>query len=369
MSHNSLKRIAFFMPSLHAGGAERVMVTLANQFAAQGIQVDFVLAKAKGQFLNRLSPEVNVLDLQAIKTIFSVFRLATYLRRQTPDVLFSTLHPSNIVALLAKTISGTNVRVIVRVGTTVSAQKYTLWIKWLVRRVLTYFYSRADRVVAVSNSVAADLQDYLKISPSKIVSIYNPTITKEFLEQSSEFISDPWFQPGQPRVILGVGRLIADKGFADLVSSFALVRASINARLVILGDGIERSTLELLARELGIENDFSILGYVENPFAYMKHAALFVMSSLREGLPNALIEAMACDCPVISTDCPGGAREILNNGKYGDLVPVGDPKALADAILRNLNGDIKKADSEWLNRFKLEYAAQEYFQVLFEGIA
>jgi glycosyltransferase involved in cell wall biosynthesis len=368
MSQSSPKRIAFFMPNLFQGGAERVMLTLANQFATQDIQVDFILAKAKGQFLNRLSPKINVLDLQAVKTIFSVFRLAAYLRKQTPDVLFSTLHPSNIVALLAKTMSGTNVRIIVRVGTTVSAQRYAPWKKWFVRHVLAFCYSRVDQVVAVSNSVAADLQSYLKINPSKIVTIYNPTITDEFLEQSAEVVSHPWFQPAQPPVIIGAGRLIVDKGFADLISAFALVRASTNAKLAILGDGTERSHLELLAKELEIENDFSILGYVENPFAYMKRAALFVMPSLREGLPNVLIEAMACGCPVISTDCPGGAKEILNNGKYGDLIPVRDPKSLADAIVRNLRGDTKKVDVEWLNRFKLEYVARQYFHLLFEGI-
>lgn len=368
MSQSSLKRIAFFMPHLFQGGAERVMLTLANQFATQDIQVDFILAKAKGQFLNRLSPKINVLDLQAGKTVFSVFRLVAYLRKQKPDVLFSTLHPSNIVTLVAKMISGTDVRVVVRVATTVSAQKYTSWRKWLVRTVLAFFYSRADKVVAVSNSVAVDLQNYLKINPSKIVSIYNPTITDELLEKSDEFVSHPWFQSGQPPVIIGVGRLTADKGFADLVRSFAIVRSSTIARLVILGDGIERSHLELLARELEIESDFSILGYVENPFAYLKSAALFAIPSLWEGLPNALIEAMACDCPVISTDCPGGAKEILNNGKYGDLVPVGDPKSLADAIVRNLRGNTKKVDVEWLNQFKLEYVARQYIHVLFEGI-
>lgn len=367
MENNSIKRIAFFMPHLLPGGAERVMLILANQFVSQGFQVDFLFVKAIGHFVSRLSPMINIVDMHAAKMIFSVFQLAVYLRRQKPDVLFSTLHPTNVASILAKMISRTNTRVVLRVSTTVSAQRYAPWKKWLVRQLLSFFYSRADQVIAVSNGVASDLHSYLKLDVSKISRIYNPTITQEIFDKSMEPIPHPWFTPHHAPVIIGVGRLILDKGFAHLLEAFALVRSVMPAKLVLIGDGPERLNLNNLAQKLNVQDDFSIIGFVENPFAYMKRAALFVLPSRREGLPNALIEAMACGCPVISTDSPGGAREILRDGQYGDLVPLDSSELLVDAILRNLNGNVKSVDPGWLEQFKMEYVAKQYLSVLSGG--
>jgi len=149
-----------------------------------------------------------------------------------------------------------------------------------------------------------------------------------------------------------------------LLRAFALVRRKRMARLLIFGEGEERDTLEKLARELGVEEDVDLPGFVENSFSYLRRATAFVLSSLYEGLPTVLIEALASGCSVISTDCPGGAREILANGKYGDLVPVGDADAMADAICRILDGKAHSVDQEWLEQFELNHVVDRTLRML-----
>src|SRR5262249_37227290 len=149
-------------------------------------------------------------------------------------------------------------------------------------------------------------------------------------------LSHPWFAPGSLPVILGVGRLTWQKDFPTLIKAFALVRSRQPARLLILGEGEKRLELETIVKELGLAADVCLPGYVDNPFAYMHRCSAFVLSSASEGLPNSLIEAMACGAPVISTDCASGTAEILENGRYGPLVPVGDVEAMATAISATL---------------------------------
>ncbi|NLO89188.1 MAG: glycosyltransferase, partial [Clostridia bacterium] len=187
-------------------------------------------------------------------------------------------------------------------------------------------------VVAVSQGVADDLVKTTGLMRELIKVIYNPIVTPELLEKAKESIGHPWFKPGQPPVILSAGRLTAAKDFPTLIHAFARVRAERLARLMILGEGEERPNLESLVRELGLESDVSMPEFVENPYAYMARAAVFVLSSAWEGFGNVLVEAMAVGTPVVSTDCPSGPAEILEGGKWGKLVPVGDVEKLAKAL-------------------------------------
>jgi glycosyltransferase involved in cell wall biosynthesis len=194
--------------------------------------------------------------------------------------------------------------------------------------------------------------------------IYNPVIDAALYAKADAPVEHPWFQPNQPPVVLAAGRLVALKGYDTLLRAFARVRQETFARLVILGEGPERPNLERLAAELGVAADVDMPGFDPNPFRYMKRAGVFVLSSRCEGLPNVLIQALACGCPVVSTDCPSGPSEILDGGRYGALVPVDDVEAMAGAIVRALLGQVAPAPSAWLEQFRVEVVAEQYLRVM-----
>jgi glycosyltransferase involved in cell wall biosynthesis len=221
-------------------------------------------------------------------------------------------------------------------------------------------------VVAVSQGVAKDLNKVLGLPMEKMQVIYNPAVTPELKTKSQEPLDHPWFAPGEPPVILGVGKLEAQKDFPTLIRAFSQIRKIQPARLVILGWGPEsdKQKLETLIHELGVEADVNLAGYVNNPFAYMARASVFALSSRWEGLPFVLVEAMAVGTPVVSTDCESGPAEILGDSKYGMLVPVGDSQALAEAILNVLAGKSQQAEAAWLSQFSLETVTQHYLNIL-----
>ncbi len=198
---------------------------------------------------------------------------------------------------------------------------------------------------------------------SRIQVIYNPVITPELLEKSKQPLDHPWFKQGEPPVILAVGRLHQVKDFSNLIRAFAMVRQLQPARLMILGTGAEEKQLKALISELGVEQDVMLPGFVNNPYAYIIASSVVVLSSLSESFSNVIIEAIALGTPVISTDCPSSPREILANGKYGELVPVGDSQAMAEAIKRVLAGNIKSVDAAWLEQFSVATATQKYLNL------
>jgi len=224
-------------------------------------------------------------------------------------------------------------------------------------------------VIAISKGVAEDIAANTGLAPQRITTIYNPVFTSDLLEKASAPLDHPWFAREAPPVILGVGRLAARKDFPTLLKAFALVRSQRPVRLVILGEGRMRKKLTKLAQSLNIVSDIDMPGYVSNPLAWMSRASVFVLSSTAEGFATVLIEAMASGCRVVSTDCPSGPAEILENGEYGRLVPVGDYQALARAIVAALDSP---HDPEKLKRraadFSVEKVVDDYLKVLFRVI-
>ena len=194
--------------------------------------------------------------------------------------------------------------------------------------------------------------------------IYNPIVTSDLLKKSEAPLEHPWFKSGEPPVILGVGRLTAQKAFDVLITAFAQVRESQQARLLILGEGEDRPMLEALVKRLGLEQDIALPGFVSNPYSYMAHASLFVLSSRWEGLPTVLVEAMSVGTPVIATDCPSGPREILRDGQYGPLVPVDDPAALARAIQNLLANHPACPKEESWKPYELDFVTDQYLSML-----
>jgi len=367
--NNHQEKVAFFLPSLEGGGAERVVVNLIKEFIKREIKVELVLASAKGPYLSELPKEVRIIDLKSSRVIFSIPKLISYLREEKPDIFISSLSHANLVSIISKKIAKSKTKLFLREDNTLSLVFYnsksfkTKVIPFLVKLL----YSYADLVIAVSDGVKDDLIGFAKLSPDKIKVIYNPVITPELFQKAREPVSHTWFAPNSPPVILGVGRLTKQKDFPTLLKAFALVRKEIDSRLVILGEGEERKNLEKLAKELGIEEFLWMPGFVDNPYKYMSKASVFVLSSIYEGFGNVLVEALALGCPVISTDCPSGPSEILENGKYGKLVSVRKSEDLAKAILDIIRSPklINQAGAERAGMFEVDKIATEYLDTIY----
>ncbi len=361
-------KICLFVPSLGGGGAERMIVTLANGFAGRGYAVDLVLAQAKGHFLQQVSSKVRIIDLNVSRTFKSLFGLVRYLRRERPAVILSTLSNANVVMLIAGRLSGATTRIVVREACTIPPSEHTSFSYKVIIALMRLTYPFANQIIAISKGVAQDLIENFHLPEKKIRVIYNPTIGSDFILKTKERINHPWFQPGEPPVIIGVGRLTIQKDFPTLIRAFAKTRKTRNIRLVIFGEGDDCQELNCLAKSLNCEAHVAFLGFVENPYPYMCASALFVMSSRWEGFGNVLVEAMACGIRVISTDCPSGPREILEGGRWGALVRVGDSVALAEAITLQLDSQVPIGMLESvMNRFHEERIIEQYLDVLVVG--
>ncbi|MXS84839.1 glycosyltransferase [Nitrosomonas sp. HPC101] len=362
--------IAIYLPSLRGGGAERAMVTLANGFAERGLKVDLVLASAEGPYLSEVSSGVNIIDLKSSRVLASLPGLVRYLRRERPQAMLSALNHANVIAVVARMLAGVPVRLVVSERNNVSLSGSSS--KNLRSRVVLYMmrwaYRKADGVTAVSRGVADDLANTINLPRDRISVIFNPVVTPELIEKSRMPLEHPWLGEGKPPVILGVGRLTPQKDFSILIRAFARVRAEYDCRLVILGEGELRGELEQLVTSLGIQDSVQLPGFAENPFAWMSRVQLFVLSSRWEGLPNVLIQAMACGAAVVSTDCPSGPDEILERGKWGKLVPVRDEEALAEAIaaLLEVPGNLLPDVRQRAGDFKQELAVGAYLNVMCE---
>jgi glycosyltransferase involved in cell wall biosynthesis len=312
------------------------MVTLANAFAIRGYDVDLVLAVAQGPYLKDVAEAVRVVDLKAGRIIRCLFPLTRYLRQERPVAMLSAMTHANVVALLARTLVRTPTRLVVSERTTISMEVNR--VRDLVARInfilASALYVRADGVVAVSKAGGEDLARFAHLPASVIKVIYNPFELERIQARAAEAVTHPWFEAGQPPVVLAIGRLNQAKDYPTLIRAFARLRTEgCSLRLLILGEGELKGMLEALVSECGLTTgEVQMPGFVPNPFSYLARSGVFVLSSRYEGLPGALIEAMACGVPVVSTDCPSGPREILEDGRWGALVPVGDENALAKAI-------------------------------------
>ncbi|MEX2534099.1 MAG: glycosyltransferase [Trueperaceae bacterium] len=338
-SARELKHVAIFLADLQGGGAERMMVNLAGGLARKEIRVDLLLANTDGPYLAEVQKSVRLVELNAGRVLRALPLLTSYLRRERPQLLLTTLHHASVVALLARRLSNTHIPVFIREANTPSQQEPSLRRpkSWLITKMIRRLYRQADGVIAVSKGVAEDLERYFGHPIHQTAVLYNPVVTDELGRLACLEPEHSWFEPDAPPVILAVGRLHVQKDFATLIHAFARLQKERDSRLMILGEGNERSELEGLVRQLGLEGRVALPGFVENPFAFMSRAGVFVLSSRWEGLPGALIQAMACGCPVVATDCRSGPAEVLDNGRYGELVQVGDIAGMAEAIVRTLD--------------------------------
>lgn len=318
------------------------MVTIVNELYKRGWSVDLVVGSAIGPIKKQIKSEVNVVELGFTSTSKGLWRLIRYIRKRRPEILFSTITHVNILATLATRLSGTKTKVILREATTPSKAFANLGSAMKRNiRLSKLIYPWADAFVAVSEGVKQDLIHFCKIKPDKIECIYNPVVSDELFQKAQEQPTHKWLNKNKDyKVILGAGRFAIPKDFVTLIRAFDIVRKKINTRLIIIGnqqaDINEYNIIKEEVSQLGLEELVDFPGFQSNPFVYFKAVDVYVLSSIHEGLPSVLIQALACGTPVVSTNCASGIKEILGEEKYGFIVPIKQPQSLANAIVNQL---------------------------------
>ena len=369
----AMNRIAILSLNLNGYGTERTMFNLALGFAERGIPVDLLLVNAEGPLLAQVPSGIRVIPLERqrvlahLPLVRNLPPLIRYLRRERPAALLSSFEHVNIAALWARRIARVPTRVVVSVHFHFSSyflgQSSRLRDQYLLRPLLQRFYPWADAIVADSPGVAEDMVATIGVPEERIRVIYNP-VSPDIVAKAAEPLTHPWFAAGEPPIILTVGRLVPEKDHRTLIRAFHLVRQRCPARLVILGEGWYRPETEAVVRELGLENVVALPGYTDNPYAYMAHAAVIALSSISESFALVLAEGLILGKPIVATDCDSGPREILERGRWGTLVPVGDAAALAVALMTALDAPPRAVPSEAGERFRLGRIVDQYLELL-----
>jgi glycosyltransferase involved in cell wall biosynthesis len=336
------REVAIYMADFHGGGVERMTMMLAEAFLARGVEVTIVVNRSTGVLRSLLPAAVRLVSLDVRRSIFALPGLVRFLRRESPSVLMSSLGHSNIVALWARAIAEVgrrrSTRIVICQHNTLSVEAHEMsgFHYAALPTLYRWFGPLADGIVGVSNGVSDDLARSAAIARDRITTIYNPVIGPDFESSLNDPASHSWLLDRSLKVIVGLGRLVPQKGFATLIDAFARLGRA-DTRLVIFGDGPDMEKLKSLAAELGVADRVDLPGFSLSPLPVLRDASVMVLSSTYEGLGNALVEALATGTAVVSTRCPYGPAEILEDGRYGELVPVGDAQAMALAIARQLD--------------------------------
>jgi glycosyltransferase involved in cell wall biosynthesis len=331
-----LNKVMFFLPSLGGGGAERTVIQLANSFAEQGLNIHLGvcdLTGEKAKLLPEVSPKVELVNFDCGRVINSVTPLKLRLKEEHYDCLVATQTHTNIVAAIAKKMAGVNTRLIFREVSTPSKNLKLQGIaKFILKTLVNWTYPMAQQVVCVSKGVEQDFREYYNYNKNNLSTIYNPVLDDAYFEKLKQPVEHPFFDSSY-KVIVAVGRLTEAKNFGLLIRAFKQLHDQhSNVRLIILGEGELRAEFEALIEEFGLNEYVDLPGFDSNPYAYFKYASLFVLSSNWEGLPGVLIQALASKIKVVSTNCPSGPMEILDQAKFGLLVECNDQNGLAQAM-------------------------------------
>lgn len=378
-SKDKMTKLMMVIHSLRGGGSEKVLVNLLKGLDRNDFSITLVLYEGVFDYPSPENVDLEILNIPASWNIFKltrgfilkITRLARLFRRKKPDVVFSLLSSTNVAVILAKLLSQAKCKLIVSEHTHPSVNLKNEIYGGITKRFIKWCYPKADNIVAVSEGIKQDLIQNFHFPESKIKIIYNPIDIEEIELLSGEKVEHAWFQNQIP-VIVSVGRLNKQKGYPYLLRAFSIVRGYLPCRLAIIGEGEDKTHLVNMAKEMGIEREIEFLGFQKNPFKYMKKSSLFVLSSLYEGFPNVILEAMILGLPFVSTDCPSGPSEIIDNKKNGLLVPVKDEKALVQAILDVLRNDefrenLGREAKIRAKTFALDKITKDYRRVFYEN--
>lgn len=364
-----MRDISILLPDLRGGGAERINIDLAHEFTRQGHNVSFVLMQARGELLPQAKADFAVHDLGVKRARQVPFALASYLRSHRPDALLVAMWPLTTIAPIAARLSGFSGHIVVSEHAILSAQ-YAKWGRAhhiALRASMAFGYRFATARVGVSRGVVQDIAKLAHIPKSKFKAIHNPVASRPTPNHQTMTATDALWGVQHGGRILSVGRFKPVKNHPLLLQAFTQFAQSPDARLMFLGTGPDEVALRSMVDQLGIADRVIFAGFHPDPTPFYMTADLFVISSNYEGFGNVIVEALACGIPVVSTDCPSGPAEILENGRFGTLVPVNDAAALAAAMDASLSSQL---DAEALKRrakdFATEHAGERYLELLIQ---
>lgn len=364
-------KLSVFLPTLIGGGAQKMMLNLIKGFAKERLEVDLIVNR-RNCLRSEVPESVNLIAFDFDRLLYATPELASYLRKEKPSLMLSTLARANLSVIMASCLTDVDTKIVVRQDNhpwrhSLSENSYS---SYALPPLMFLFYRFADGVISISEGLEDHLTQRFFLPESKVKTIYNPSLSGDITEKAQESVEHPWFKDHSPPVVIGMGRLTNQKNFPLLIRAFKNVREERECRLVILGKGNRRRELKDLTARLGLEKDVWMPGHVENPYKYLERSDVFAQTSRHEGFGNALLEALYLGLPVISTDCPFGPGEILNDGRYGDLVPEDDVGALASALDENLRGgEAPQVPDSFFDQFTVDSATRaylDYFEELIE---
>jgi len=354
------KKLMFIIPTLDAGGAEKVTINILKEMDRTNYEIKLVVFNSNGPLKKSIPKDIDVVVVTAKRLRYALLGISKLLVKFKPDYIFSTIGHLNLAMIFLKTFLRLKSKLIVREASTPS--RYLGQLKkskaFIYVQLYKKLYPKADIIVAQCDSMKNDLVEKMGISESKIVRIYNPVNIEEIHKKSEIYYPKEYMDDYIN--IVSVGRLVEAKGFDILIKSFKLLtdKHKEKMRLFIIGEGHLKDSLEELTNDLDLKNSISFLGFVENPYPYIKNADLFVLSSRWEGFPNTVLEALACGQKVVATDCESGPKEIVGEDKYGLLAEVDNPHSLYKRICEYMsleNRSVNRAED-----FKIEKIVKQY---------
>lgn len=363
---NINKKIVFILPNFRAAGVERVVITLANEMCRLGYSVSLLIFKNNGDLANDICKEIEVIELHINRSSFAIFKLINFFRKNQVCFISSYSYLS-ILSIIANIITFKKSQIFVCEHTTLTQMNKAKsnYKNKIVNFLMRMFYPLADGIIAVSSGVADDLSKAIDIPRKKIKVLYNPLDINFISKMSQNSPSHRWLLNKKQPLILGIGRLDIAKNFTLLINAFSKITDQTDANLLILGEGDLRLELEQEIKKLQLSERCELMGYISNPYCYLKNADIFVLSSNVEGFSLVIVESLACNTPVISTDCPSGPNEILEDGKWGTLVPMNDVEILSVAMLEALRSPNTKNLQERAKEFDVKIVTQRYIDYLF----
>lgn len=361
-----LNKVMFFLPSLGGGGAERTIIQLANSFAEQGLNIHLGvcdLTGIKAKLLPEVSAKIQLINFNCGRVANAIMPLKMRMQAEQYDCVVATQTHSNIIAAFAKKLARVNTRLIFReVSTPSKNMKKQGLAKFILKNLVNWTYPMAQQVVCVSKGVETDFREYYDYQKNNLSTIYNPVLDDAYFEKLKTPVEHRFFHADH-KTILAVGRLTEAKNFGFLIRSFkALHDQYPETRLIILGEGELRAEFEALIQTLGLSDVVDLPGFDSNPYAYFKYATLFVLSSNWEGLPGVLIQALVSKVKVVSTNCPSGPMEILDDSKFGLLVECNDQTAMVAAMQQAIFGDYVQFDETEFEQHCLQFQKQQVLQ-------
>ena len=362
-----MEKIVIITPSLNGGGAEKVAVNLANYYASVGYTVDLVVFKLIGSYQSLVNDQVNLVNLNVSRTRYVFFKVRNYLKNNQNARVLSVIRDANIFVGLAALGLRLKCLVFREAETLTPVQNMKRLKKVIYKLLMKISYSLATRVIANSSDTKSDLISHKIVDKEKIKVIRNPVLVSDYEKLKLCKVEHKWFKDTNIKVILSVGRLHASKNFSFLISVFKdIYNLDDKLRLMIVGEGSEESYLLNQISQSGLTDVVELVPFQENIYPYYQNADVFALTSEWEGFGNVLVEALSVGLPVVSTNCPGGPKMILDGGKYGCLVPIGNEKLYAEALISALNeGEMLHfARVEYAKRFSVEKVAALYLKIM-----